>query len=55
MGRAQQRRQTRPADGLDQSGANPSLYFGMSLELTSPLNILVGMPACVHVAQRVLS
>jgi hypothetical protein len=35
--------------------ANPSLYFGMSLGLTFPLNILVGIPACVKVAQRVLS
>ncbi|MDO9315070.1 MAG: sodium-dependent bicarbonate transport family permease [Burkholderiaceae bacterium] len=35
--------------------ANPSLYFGMSLGLTFPLNILVGIPACVHVAQRFLS
>jgi uncharacterized protein len=34
--------------------ANPSLYFGMSLGLTFPLNILVGIPVYVHVAQRFL-
>jgi hypothetical protein len=32
--------------------ANPSLYFGMSLGLTFPFNILVGIPLYVHVAQR---
>ena len=31
--------------------ANPSLYFGMSLGLTFPFNILVGIPLYVHVAQ----
>ena len=31
--------------------ANPSLYFGMSLGLTFPFNILIGIPLCVHVAQ----
>jgi hypothetical protein len=35
--------------------ANPSLYFGMSLGLTFPFNILLGIPAYVHVAQRFLS
>ena len=35
--------------------ANPSLYFGMSLGLTFPLNILVGIPAYVYVAQLILS
>ena len=35
--------------------ANPSLYFGMSLGLTFPLNILIGIPVYVHVAQRFLS
>jgi uncharacterized protein len=30
--------------------ANPSLYFGMSLGLTFPFNILVGIPLYVHVA-----
>lgn len=34
--------------------ANPSLYFGMSLGLTFPFNILVGIPLYVQVAQRVL-
>jgi hypothetical protein len=32
--------------------ANPSLYFGMSLGLTFPFNILVGIPLYAHVAQR---
>ena len=32
--------------------ANPSLYFGMSLGLTFPLNILFGIPLCVHIASR---
>jgi hypothetical protein len=31
--------------------ANPSLYFGMSLGLTFPFNILVGIPLYVHAAQ----
>lgn len=31
--------------------ANPSLYFGMSLGLTFPFNILVGIPLYVYVAQ----
>lgn len=31
--------------------ANPSLYFGMSLGLTFPFNILVGIPLYVHVAR----
>jgi hypothetical protein len=34
--------------------ANPSLYFGMSLGLTFPFNILVGIPLYVQVAQRCL-
>ena len=34
--------------------ANPSLYFGMSLGLTFPFNILLGIPLYVHVAQRFL-
>ncbi len=34
--------------------ANPSLYFGMSLGLTFPFNILIGIPLYVHVAQRFL-
>ena len=31
--------------------ANPSLYFGMSLGLTFPFNILVGIPLYAYVAQ----
>jgi hypothetical protein len=31
--------------------ANPSLYFGMSLGLTFPFNILIGIPLYVPVAQ----
>jgi hypothetical protein len=31
--------------------ANPSLYFGMSLGLTFPFNILIGIPLYVQVAQ----
>ena len=34
--------------------ANPSLYFGMSLGLTFPFNILVGIPLYVYAAQRFL-
>lgn len=34
--------------------ANPSLYFGMSLGLTFPLNILLGIPVYTEVARRVL-
>ena len=34
--------------------ASPSLYFGMSLGLTFPFNILVGIPLYVAVAHRVL-
>jgi len=33
--------------------ANPSLYFGLSLGLTFPLNILLGIPLYTEVAQRV--
>jgi uncharacterized protein len=32
--------------------ANPSLYFGMSLGLTFPFNILIGIPLYAQVAQR---
>lgn len=32
--------------------ANPSLYFGMSLGLTFPFNILVGIPLYASLAQR---
>lgn len=34
------------------SEANPTLYFGMSLGLTFPFNILVGIPLYVNVALR---
>jgi hypothetical protein len=34
--------------------ANPALYFGLSLGVTFPLNILVGIPLYMHVAQSVL-
>jgi hypothetical protein len=34
--------------------ANPSLYFGMSLGLTFPFNILVGIPLYAWAAQRLL-
>ena len=34
--------------------ANPSLYFGMSLGLTFPFNILIGIPLYVFVAHRLL-
>lgn len=35
--------------------ANPSLYFGLSLGVTFPLNILFGIPAYVALAQAILS
>ena len=34
--------------------ANPSLYFGLSLGITFPLNILFGIPAYVSITQSVL-
>ena len=34
--------------------ANPSVYFGLSLGITFPLNILFGIPLYTYVAQRVL-
>lgn len=34
--------------------ANPSVYFGLSLGVTFPLNILLGIPAYVGLAQSVL-
>jgi hypothetical protein len=34
--------------------ANPSIYFGMSLGLTFPFNILLGIPLYAYVAQRCL-
>lgn len=35
--------------------ANPSLYFGLSLGLTFPLNLIFGIPVYVYFAQRFLS
>ncbi len=35
--------------------ANPSLYVGMSLGLTFPFNILLGIPLYASIAQRVLA
>jgi hypothetical protein len=34
--------------------AKPSLYFGLSLGLTFPLNILFGIPSYVSIAHRAL-
>jgi len=34
--------------------ANPSLYFGLSLGVTFPLNILLGIPLCAALARQVL-
>jgi hypothetical protein len=34
--------------------ASPTLYFGLSLGLTFPFNILIGIPLCVSVAHQVL-
>jgi uncharacterized protein len=34
--------------------ANPSLYMGLSLGITFPLNILVGIPLYATVARYVL-
>jgi hypothetical protein len=33
--------------------ANPSLYFGLSLGVTFPLNILLGIPLYTYLAQVV--
>jgi len=35
--------------------ANPSLYFGLSLGVTFPLNILFGIPAYVRLSQNFLT
>ena len=35
--------------------ANPSLYFGLSLGLTFPLNLILGIPVYVYFAQRFLN
>jgi hypothetical protein len=34
--------------------ANPSLYFGLSLTINFPLNLLVGIPLWIELAQRYL-
>jgi hypothetical protein len=34
--------------------ANPSLYFGLSLGVTFPINILIGIPAYTEIARRVI-
>jgi uncharacterized protein len=34
--------------------ANPALYFGLSLGITFPLNILIGIPLYTSIAQQVL-
>ena len=34
--------------------ANPSLYLGMSLGITFPLNILVGIPIYMNIAHAIL-
>ena len=31
--------------------ANPSLYFGMSLGLTFPINIIIGIPLYTYIAK----
>ena len=33
---------------------SPSLYFGLSLGVTFPLNILLGIPLYIYVAQKAL-
>lgn len=35
--------------------ANPSLYFGLSLGITFPMNILLGIPVYIYAAQQVLA
>ena len=39
----------------DGSPTSPSLYFGMSLGMTFPFNILLGIPIYVKVAHDVLA
>ena len=34
--------------------ANPSLYFGLSLGVTFPMNLLVGIPLYTALAQRLI-
>ena len=35
--------------------ANPAIYFGLSLGVTFPINILVGIPAYAYLAKRLLA
>ena len=35
--------------------ANPSLYFGLSLGVTFPINILIGIPIYTEIAKRVMA
>jgi hypothetical protein len=35
--------------------ANPTLYFGMSLGMTFPLNILIGIPLYIFLAKSVIA
>jgi hypothetical protein len=35
--------------------ANPSIYFGLSLGVTFPLNILIGIPLYVFLAKNVIA
>jgi hypothetical protein len=35
--------------------ASPSLYLGLSLGLTFPLNIILGLPFYFYVSQKVLT
>ena len=35
--------------------ANASLYFGLSLGITFPINILIAIPIYIGIAQRVLA
>jgi hypothetical protein len=32
--------------------ANPSIYFGLSIGITFPLNIILGIPAYIWLAQK---
>lgn len=35
--------------------ANPAIYFGLSLGVTFPINILVGIPTYAYLAERLIS
>jgi hypothetical protein len=35
--------------------ANPSIYFGLSLGVTFPLNILIGIPLYIFLAKSVIA